>query len=436
MCDLPGATGRRPHCTCLNYWASCGNLVLIIPRVTVDRVTCRPQQSPLKSDLFFSPQIVRIEFLSSSKMASITLAAMFTNLKSIFQKQTGTVRNVVTVLLVFGMQAIVSSEDLFKCPIKGHGSYGWMFIIAPGIILFLISLFLNDNFWKISTGCCYYGDRRRIGARKRFCPCCFPKWGFSKKLFEVLFYSGVATSIWIFWSFLQGKYYTCAKLGNKEARLFNKTIEQKKEIALEFSKANDESQVIAFSLLAFLLGVPFIFFTAYRCCFQRPISSLPSPYQYLKLEAKSAVETFTSKMEGLAKDQGKRKAEMYFSEQIQSDKTPTDILIQAYDDLTKIESYAKVFPALDEYKEIQAKAAVTAFKTQVESAGKDKVALTFVDKTLNEYEKRNPFGVVENVYESIVDRYPRSTGDRSQPYVKLEGTLNEKQVRHDAFQMT
>ncbi|XP_031566383.1 calcium homeostasis modulator protein 5-like [Actinia tenebrosa] len=371
-------------------------------------------------------------------MASITMAAMFTNLKSVFQKQTGTVRNVVTVLLVFGMQAIVSSEDLFKCPIKDHASYGWMFIIAPGIILFLIALFLNDGFWKIATGCCYQGNRRRISARRRYCPCCFPKWGFSKNLLEVLFYSAVASAIWIFWSFLERKYYTCAKAGNKEARLFNKTIEEKKRIELEFSKASDESQIIAFSLLAIMLGVPFIVLTTYRCCCQRPISSLPSPYEYLKLEAKSAVETFTSKMEGLAKDQGKRKAEMYFSEQIQSDKTPTAILIQAYDDLTKVESYAQVFPALDEYKEMEAKAAVSAFKTQVEGAGKDKVALTFVDKTLGEYEKKNPFRVVENVYESIVERYPRSTGDRSQPYVKMEEQLNEKQVRHDAFaiQMT
>jgi hypothetical protein len=246
----------------------------------------------------------------------------------------------------------------------------------------------------------------------------------------------VSSAIWIFWSFLQRKYYTCAKLGNKAARLFNTSIAEKKQIELDYSKANDESQVIAFCLLAVLLGVPFIVLTAYRCCCQRPRSSIPSPYQYLKLEAKSAVETFKSRMESLAKDQGKRKAEMYFSEQIQSEKTPPDILIQAYEDLTKVESYAKVFPALDEYKTIQAQAAVAAFKTQVESAGKEKVALTFVDKTWSDYEKKNPFGLVENVYDSVVDRYPRSTGDRSQPYVKVsDQSTNDNQRRYDAFEM-
>ncbi|KAK3736036.1 hypothetical protein QZH41_002749 [Actinostola sp. cb2023] len=334
------------------------------------------------------------------------------------------------------MQAIVSREDLFKCPAVNYGPYGWMFIFAPGLLLFLVSLFLNGGFWKVAQGCCHYGSFPNVGLKRRACPCFFPRWGCSKKLLEVLFYSSVASCLWIVWGFLQGEYYTCAMLGNKAARLFNTTTEQKKVILIDFSKANDTSQVIAFSLLAFMLGIPFIVLTAYRCCCLLPQSTIPSPYSYLKLEAKSAVEAFKAKMESLAQDQGKRRADLYFAEQIKSEKTPSDILIQAYQDLTKIDEYAQSFQAIDEYKKMEANAAQTAFKAKAESVGKDHVALTFQDKTWSEYEKKNPFLLIENVFDSMVDRYPRSTGDRSKPYVKMNEDGNQRQIRHDAFAMT
>lgn len=366
----------------------------------------------------------------------LSLAAVFTNLQTALKSQSGTVRNVVMVLIVFGMQAIVSSEGLFKCPLVNYSPYGWMFIFAPAVVLFLVSMFLNDGFWKVSQGCCHYASFPRVGRRRRVCPCFFPRWGCSRKLLEVLFYSSVASCLWIFWAFLQGEYYSCSMLGNKAASLLNKTKQQQKQVLTDFSKANDTSQVIAFSLLALILGIPFIILTAYRCCFLLPQSKIPSPYSYLKIEAKSAVEEFKAKMEGLAKEQGKRRADLYFAEQIKSDKTPSDILIQAYEDLTKINEYAQTFQNVEEYKKLEATAAQTAFKAKAESIGKDQVALTFEDKTWVEYEKKNPFLLMENVYDSVVDRYPRSTGDRSQPYVKLNDEENKKQIRHDAFAMT
>lgn len=368
---------------------------------------------------------------------AISMAAVFTNLQSAFKNQSGTVRNVVTVLLVFGMQAIVSSEGLFKCPATNYRSYGWMFIFVPGFLLFFVSLFLNDGFWKIAQGCCHYGSFRGIGIKRRVCPCFFPRWGCSKKLLEVLFYSSVASCLWIVWAFLHGDYYACSMLGNKKAKLENKTAEQQKVITNEFTRASETSQVIAFSILAVLLGIPFIILTAYRCCCLLPQSSIPSPYSYLKLEAKAAVEAFKVKMEGLAKEQGKRRADLYFAEQMKSDMTPSDILTQAYQDLTKIDEYAQTFQNIEEYKKMEATAAQAAFKTKAESVGKDQVALIFQDTTWNEYEKKNPFTLIENVFDSIADRYPRSTGDRSQPYVKMEDEQgNKRQIDYDAFAMS
>lgn len=364
---------------------------------------------------------------------SLTLAALFTNIQEAFKNQSGTVRNVITILLVFGMQAIVSNEGLFKCPVVNHYAYGWMFIYFPAIFLFFVSIFLNDGFWTVSQGCCHYFSFPKVGFKRRVFPCFFPRWGCSVKLLEALFYSSVASCLWIFWAFLHGEYYTCAKLGNKPAKLLNKTAAEQKDILAEFAKANDTSQSIAFSLLVVMLGIPFVVLTAYRCCCMLPQSQIPSPYSYLKLEASSAVEEFKVKMEGLAKEQGKRRADLYFAEQLKSDKTPNDILIQAYNDLTKIGEYAQAFENIEEYKKMEANAAKDTFKTKAENIGKEQVALTLENKTWVEYEKKNPFILIENVYEAVVERYPRSTGDRSQPYVKLDDVENKRQIRHDAY---
>ncbi|XP_032234864.1 calcium homeostasis modulator protein 5-like [Nematostella vectensis] len=356
---------------------------------------------------------------------ALSLATLVTQFKSVLENQGGTIRNVVMVLLVFGLQAIVSGENLFSCPTKDYRAYGAMFIFVPGLLLFLVAIFLNENFWKMVRGCCYHEGPRDF--KKKVAPFLYPRWGCTKKLCEVIFYSMIATCLWVFWAFLHREYYTCAVMGNKAAKLLNTTAQQKVKILEDFQKAADTSQMIAFILLALMLFIPFVILTAMRCCFQRPDSKIPSPYQYKILEADSAVETFKSKMTELAKEQGKRKAEMYFAEKTLSEKNPSEILVKAYEDLMKIEKYPEAFPDLEEYKSIEANAAVAAFKAQAEKAGKERVAVTFVDKSWTDMEQRDPFGVVEDVYDSMVDRYPRSTGDRSQPYIKeYPGKHHEK----------
>ena len=96
-----------------------------------------------------------------------------------------------------------------------------------------------------------------------------------------------------------------------------------------------------------------------RCCFQREIGSLPSPYQYQKLEAEAAVEAFKANMEKLAQGQGKRRADMYFA--TMNKKNPSDILKNTYQNLIAVNKFDEAFPSLEDYEQIQAQAAVTAF---------------------------------------------------------------------------
>ena len=69
---------------------------------------------------------------------------------------------------------------------------------------------------------------------------------------------------------------------------------------------------------------------------------------------------------------------------------------------------------------MEAEAAAAAFKTKVQAEGKELVEFTFKDQTWKEYEGRDSEMVVQQAYDAMVDRYPRMTGDRTQPYLDKE----------------
>lgn len=74
---------------------------------------------------------------------------------------------------------------------------------------------------------------------------------------------------------------------------------------------------------------------------------------------------------------------------------------------------------MEDYQHLQAQAAVTAFKERAQQEGKQKVELTFVDSsTWCECEGSNALSLVRNAYEGMAERYPRSTGERTKPYVR------------------
>ena len=62
--------------------------------------------------------------------------------------------------------------------------------------------------------------------------------------------------------------------------------------------------------------------------------------------------------------------------------------------------------------------AVTAFEERVQQEREKEVELTFDHSTWREYEENYVFSLVREAYEGMTERYPRSTGDRTKPYVK------------------
>lgn len=183
---------------------------------------------------------------------------LFNQVKTVITGQSTTLLNVLSLVLIGAIEAFVSGEKLFSCPTKGYATYGWAFILGPGIILMLISLLVRNAFRKRVQGCC---QRKSVSneAGTSFCPCSFtPRWGCTTTLFEIIAQSIVIGSMWIFMAFLQKDYYACARLGNKATietkALLGITDEtKKKEILLpideRFIEMYDESQYIGLVLL-------------------------------------------------------------------------------------------------------------------------------------------------------------------------------------------
>ena len=347
---------------------------------------------------------------------AVSLSSLITSLKSGLQNNSGSIRNTTIALLIFGLNAVVESEDFFHCPPDNFTFYASCFIIIPALLLFLVALLLHNGFWNFVRGCCFYKESEKQGL-KRFCCCLYPRWRFTKSFIDIIFQSSLAGFLWIFWILLQRDYYICAVLGGtKEAKLINATEEESLQIEADYANAGKTSQAAALLLLGGALATAFVVLSVRRCCFQREIGSLPSPYQYQKLECEAAIDTFKENMEKLAKGQGKRRADLYFA--TTSKTNPSDVLKSAYQNLIKVNKFEGAFPSLENYQHLQAQAAVTAFKERVQQEGRQKVELTFVDSTWRKYEENYAFSLVRNAYEGMTERYPRSSGDRTKPYVR------------------
>ena len=124
-------------------------------------------------------------------------------------------------------------------------------------------------------------------------------------------------------------------------------------------------------------------------------------------------------MEKLAEEQGKRSADLYFATM---DKiNPSEALKTAYENLKLMNKFDGKLESLEEYQMIQAEAASAAFKAKVQEEGKRKVDLildsSWKAKTELQSQESYAFNLVKGAFKKMADRYPRSTGNKGEPYV-------------------
>ena len=77
---------------------------------------------------------------------ALTLSSLVTNVKSAFQSHSGSIRNTTVALLVFGLNAVVQSEDFFQCPPDNFVFYASCFFIIPALFFLWRRFFFTADF--------------------------------------------------------------------------------------------------------------------------------------------------------------------------------------------------------------------------------------------------------------------------------------------------
>lgn len=94
---------------------------------------------------------------------AVSLTSLMTSLKSGLQNNSGSIRNTTIALLIFGLNAVMESEDFFQCPPDNSAFYSSCFIVIPTLLLFLVTIFLHNGFWNFIRGCCFYKEQEKQG---------------------------------------------------------------------------------------------------------------------------------------------------------------------------------------------------------------------------------------------------------------------------------
>ncbi|EDO45230.1 predicted protein, partial [Nematostella vectensis] len=180
-----------------------------------------------------------------------------TELKGFFKNSRTTLKNVLVLVLVFGMEQIFE-KDVFECPSSKYFMYGNMFLFGPAICLLSLTLLLNATFWEVVTGC--------WAAH-------FSKRWVTKNLVRILFQALLPPGVWIVVALIRSNYYICLKLGPKKLALDRalrarngSTVAQVKEKVDEtFLNAMAESHMLAWILFDSLVVLAFIVVCFRRC---------------------------------------------------------------------------------------------------------------------------------------------------------------------------
>ena len=148
-------------------------------------------------------------------MASKELSKAYKGIK----EYAGTVANTTIVLVTGGIEQI-TTVAIYRCPCvepsklspgcntTAHSlgcsqqlnfGYGFAFLIAPAIALFIFSASANPQLWKSITGCCFKSKKYRRGFGET-----------SVTFTTILIQSLVSPCTWVCIALIDGQYLACA----------------------------------------------------------------------------------------------------------------------------------------------------------------------------------------------------------------------------------
>ena len=230
---------------------------------------------------------------------SFTFTSIAEQLKSLFNNSKTTLKNLVVVILVFGLEQIFE-KAVFKCPASDHHFYGLLFIVGPAVCLFNLTLLLHTRLWDVVTGC-----------RRNHFSCQYV----SKKVLRAIFQALLPAGVWVGLALVQSRYFVCTILGPKEQAMeAAKNDTQRANIERKYALAEAQSQILAWVIFDSIIVAGTLAVCVRRCCFYQAEGSLPNIYDYERMEADAAVAKFREQMDEEAKKAGETFVERKFED--------------------------------------------------------------------------------------------------------------------------
>ena len=133
-------------------------------------------------------------------------------------------------------------SDLFDCPVENHQLYGYVYLIAPCIILYFVNLLVVAN--KLNPHGFLQTIKEKLQKETKFTV-------FRDVILPSVSRALAAPLAWLIISFAQGDYYICATIGPGPEKRYNLNEDEKQELTLRIAESKSTSQIVAW----FLLGV-------------------------------------------------------------------------------------------------------------------------------------------------------------------------------------
>ncbi|XP_040409248.1 calcium homeostasis modulator protein 6 [Cygnus olor] len=218
------------------------------------------------------------------------------------------------VSLLTAASEYIFSSVVFKCPCNSWNTlYGFVFLLVPAFVLFLLGYMINARVWLLVTGRCSPENRCSCDSCGNFC----------KVLMPVTASTLVAPFTWIAVALLSASFYECAvsrsslirKLVCRDIKEYcNASLEKipcdkelSKEIG-EFHSLQAQSQIVGWLLIAIIMTLVLIATCFIHC--RSPVSYFQ--LKFWKIYLKKEREVFAIKAKDHAAKLAERNVHFFF----------------------------------------------------------------------------------------------------------------------------
>jgi hypothetical protein len=150
-------------------------------------------------------------------------------------------KTLVTILVVFALEKLLTATKTFKCPKEGYQVYGGMFLFVPAFCLSGLTLLTSSSFWDSATS--------RLGGKYGQRIVC-------SNICSDLVKAVLVGVAWLVLAFGTTDFYVCFRVGATE-------LDSRKD------EMQAESTMIAWATLVVIITTSLLYLALKKCCCSR-----------------------------------------------------------------------------------------------------------------------------------------------------------------------